>query len=471
MVAEVSNTAQTQTKGRTKTDVIIVRAILVMFIILFYLNLPISLGGGTELAAGWSVMCGIMLFLLNMNRIRKTELLIIFVILAICLCSVLFNAGVWDNRSWQRYLTENIKALILFACTLGAFYGVYLEVTRYDVRVLNRFFGIVAVGLIVGAALEVYTPLRQVSDAFRHAVYDHGVQSGDIRDLVIAGHARPRFFTSETSFLAMNCLIAILSWTVTSGRNTRFVIAAGLLASAYLFVRSPILVLGFFAVAGLLADDLISRHGLKRGLVIGLACALVVIPVLLAAIPLMLSDRLEQYSAGGDVSSMLRTTGPYLITLQVLADYPALGLGFGAKETAEAYANRVFFDMGILQHVPRRAPLGNNSFATWFLQLGLIGGFFFFAVCLRAIHVFGRQHYFFLFAAIFAVMNSVGSNHTAKFWGPIVIWLAVSRVAAEGQRIGRAATGTQRRPSSVDTGGPSPAAPLPPIRPGPIGAE
>ena len=133
-----------------------------------------------------------------------------FAVMALAILASALNGG----------FTDHLRASAFFIYNMIIGYATFLGLTKMGARRVEHAFFWFAVVLIVGAALEVYGPIRPVSDWFRHTFDSwHGVYEGDIRDLTNYGAVRPKFFASEPSGLGGTTAFCLTLWL---GARRRF---------------------------------------------------------------------------------------------------------------------------------------------------------------------------------------------------------------------------------------------------------
>ncbi len=333
--------------------------------------------------------------------------------------------------------SERFKALLFFVYSLVVAYALYLELTAWRRRELSAALGLVLVFLIVGVALELWTPLRAVSDAFRSEFFSVlDPRNSDAREQLIAGGLRPKFFTSETSHLAKWFLLGLAAWLAASrgpGRYLRFLLAAG--AGAAL-IRSPITLGGLAVIVMALlyidqergVSGLLRRGDVRRLVlfaVVGLGAA-----VLVAAIGgTFLRGRLLRLVSGQDFSTLIRLVAPVFVAERVLTVYPLFGVGLGGNELLLTPVKESFVSLGIpLSSFAAEENLiqkVTNAFWLHWIYLGLAGGLAQIATLAAALRMFRVRHRGYLVVFVLMYANVQGAYYGARLWTAIFVILAV----------------------------------------------
>ena len=222
---------------------------------------------------------------------------------------------------------------LVYSLMLG--YCVFVAISVLGIRWCSRMFLAASLLLILGPLLEVHGGLRPVSDAFRNATQEwhseysgvYGGVNGDIRDEMLYGSIRPKFFALEPSILGISAGTAILYWFMSSGKLTsrRIMGAAFLAMAAFLIIRSPTIVLCFLMACEFYVAELF-KGGSSRA---SRTLMGIVVLVAIALLP-FISTVFAQYTRGG--SFLSREIIPAVMAVAVLRIYPLFGTGLGGYE-------------------------------------------------------------------------------------------------------------------------------------------
>jgi len=299
------------------------------FLIGIYLSLEVSLGGGVPIPALSAAAASGLLLLRHMNWIEERHLTALLLVLLLYLLSIFFAPD-------YAFFTERFKGFIQLAYSFVAGYGFFIVATRYDRAALARIFLILCLLILAGTALENYTAFKTVSDSFRERFYDFGVYASDRRDELLYGMIRPKFFTSEPSYLTFGFSFLLFGWYGLSTAKLRLPLALALLAAAYFLMRGPtlLLVLPLIAACELLlnARKAEGAGSASMRLVALPALALFLLGVGLWAGASLFAERLDAVLLGSDPSFFYREIGPALTALATIAKHPFTGIGLTGEE-------------------------------------------------------------------------------------------------------------------------------------------
>ncbi len=233
------------------------------------------------------------------------------------------------------FLGEHILSLILLCVSLLAAFGLYLELKSLGRTRLTRLALWSAFAVILLATIEVYTPLRQVSDGVRNVLYaGNFIYDSDARDLSFAGGIRPKVFTQEPSHPARFVSVMLVAYVLTSRSRRRWVAAIGLwLVGAYI-MRSPSLLLAPAILGALFGHRQFASARPARQMV----AALLMIATLAAAPTIgrhVPNERINAIATGEDVSALKRLFGPAKIAVGSMRAHPFGGAGIGGRELVQ----------------------------------------------------------------------------------------------------------------------------------------
>lgn len=198
---------------------------------------------------------------------------------------------------------------------------------------LGRFLLYTAAGIVILGVLEILTPFREVSDAFRAGLYTDALNyQNDARDFGIAGYVRPKVFTSEPSHAAWSvCQLALCALAILPSRRMMIGVITILVAGTLVFVSPtmPITCVAVIIIGAipLWGDERYKKKGLLWGTTI--LCALGLGGYFAYD---LFSDRFDVY-LGTDDSIYLRIMQPFGLAYTALKYNFALGVGFGGLES------------------------------------------------------------------------------------------------------------------------------------------
>lgn len=405
-----------------------------IFLLGVYLSIPVVLGGGLRIPGAFAGFAGALLLALNMSRIKGEHALYLFLLVILCLASILAQAFLSPQFVARGHFLEQLMSWALLVYALTAAYGAYLELSAWDRPLIARTFHVILLVLLVGAALEIFTPLRLLSDAFRFAVYDASVYDNDQRDILGYGLVRPKLLTSEPSHLAKFVFLSAAAWLFASQNRSRYLLFYLYTFLAIYLIRSPILLAGLFVPVFMTLSDSGKSRILPLVIVL-VAVTLVVMPLAVVVAESTMWPRIEAILEGDDASFIVRIAAPSLLLVQVLADHPILGLGFGAKEAGFDYLRDVyamFPNRNLREHTIRH--LGHNFIFLLMVQMGVVGSAIFGFVFVKLSLSLSRGQFMPVFFCLFCFMNFTGSTNTVRVWSYFFIVFAVSAIVAKDLR-------------------------------------
>lgn len=291
-------------------------ALLAVFMTGIYLGVEIRITPTIPLPATPAGLAGLILLWRRRNAIQPLHLAGLSGVIVIYMAATL-------SASDAGFLGKRFTGLVQLIYSLAIGYALFLTVVEAGRRQLTGLFFGFCIGILVGCLLETYAGLRPVSDAARVMLYDYGVYESDLRDQLLYGRIRPKFFTSEPSAVTFGYTLFSFAWFVISQRRGKLLIFLLLLAAGLAAMPGPTLLLALpLVVPYYLFVDSNTRN--RAGILL-----LAVLLLLVAAILGMTvyAERLSDILAGEDPSFFYRVIGPALVGLKVLKTYPWAGAG------------------------------------------------------------------------------------------------------------------------------------------------
>ncbi|NDR56623.1 hypothetical protein [Aliiruegeria sabulilitoris] len=345
-----------------------------------YSQVPLS-AGNLFIPNVIGLLTGFLLLTLNGKRLQKNHVSAMLGLVLVVFVGILLSPDV------VLYFPARLKAMVQLIISLLAGYGLYLEFRKYSYQKAQNILSGFVVLVIVGSALEIFTPLRGVFQTFSNAFWEYDFERTLIRDLNIAGFSRPIFLTSEPSHVAKGAVIFLISLMLLNPSQKSAVwISAGLIA-ALAIVRSASVVIGlpmvFSAYYYSMTKELGRRERRKRRRNAVFLVLLIGIPAALAGMSLM-EDRISQISAGRDYSASVRLLSGLNIGISGAMEYPIAGVGLGGFASLE----NIIVDTLVAGGVPAGVAEENwdrqlnNGIGVHFLYFG----FFLLPVYLFAFH-------------------------------------------------------------------------------------
>jgi hypothetical protein len=279
--------------------------------------------------------------------------------------------------------------------------------------------------IVVGMILEtVFSPIRDLSDAFRHVVFAKEIlYVDDVRDLNVYGFVRPKLFTAEPSHVATAFVIFGAGWYVLSSLRRRWRLTLLLICTilSILFLGSPFVLL-VLPLAWFL-DRIASGYA-----VFGIVAAGVPVLGIVAIVLTRFSTRFANILSGKDGSFFLRFQGPYEVALRSIEQYPIFGVGIGAKPALYGQIDIVYSSFGSSWVNDHRLYLLNNAFANSLSFFGVAGAAIFYFLVARWAKGFGINALVSLSVTLLFFQLD-GGLETFRMWGSIAVVLGCYAMA------------------------------------------
>jgi hypothetical protein len=315
---------------------------------------------------------------------------------------------------------------------LGA-YGLYLELRLWRRVDLSRLAMALAVLIVVGALLEVYTPFQSVARSFASAHYFSIGVTDVARDLNVFGRYRPRLFTQEPSLLATKLSLFIMVFFITSKKSFAAIAFVMAISALGLFaIRSPFTLVAAAIVGPMML--LSAQEGRARGqqVVISALSILLCGAALYAlgvASTAIFAQRLSYITSGQDWSTTVRTYGAIIAGWDVASRYPFFGVGVANFQEAREVVAATYMKFHVPDYVTHTVTLErsvNNGLATSLIYFGFFGTS---AYLLLSMNLYGRlaggAPWYLVVIVLFIVLMTAGN-----IYSPLVIWQILILVAA-----------------------------------------
>ena len=344
------------------------------------------------------------------------------------------------------FLGKRSTGLLQLIYSLAAAYGLLLTLSIADPRQIARLYLWFCLTIAIGCLLETYGGLRPVSDAVRHRIYSTGVYDADIRDLLLYGKIRPKFFASEPAAVTFTYTICSFVWLVTCQWRWKILGYGALVALGMVAMPGPTLLLMLL----LLAPYEFSMAGggnTAAARTVGLVkFSLFLVALLIGAGYLgstVYAERLHHMSAGDDPSFFYRVIGPALAAQYVLGHYPLAGTGLTGEAVAyqgimDAFTHSSAFspswDVGASSEA-----LSNYFWLHW-INLGLVFGLLAIAVLSMWLKTAGVAHLTFCWL-VWAIMGQASGAYVGPATWVVLAWAGGCSIlhrrrsaSAEGRR-------------------------------------
>lgn len=414
-------------------------ALCLLFLIGIYLGIALPLPGGIPLPAVLAGLAGLLLLARHVAAVRSSHVLAAGCALAAAFFSVLFSAEV-------ALIGEKFKGFVQLIYSLMVAFGFFLAARRCTRRSFAAVFLFLTLTILTGSALETFVPaMKAVSDAFRGFVFDAGVYSADQRDLALYGRVRPKFFTSEPSFIAFGYTLFAFCWYVLSRQAGKIVCYVALLAMGYFLIRGPTILLGL-ALIPIYEIFLASRRRMNAGyarLDLSRAAVAAVATCLLVGFGVLigwevLEPRIEGIISGRDPSFFARILAPSLIARDVLIQFPMAGVGLTGWEVLEerivqlyATTDHLAYDV---QFDGASQSLTNYFWSLW-IFMGLFGGLAFVIAMSCLLRHLGVPSLAFCWGVWIVFGQAAGGFVTPRTWAVLVLAALISVLHEKRRRL------------------------------------
>jgi hypothetical protein len=383
---------------------------LVISFIAMYLYLGMHIGGGyIPSFFVFSTIFIIFVFNPKLNKsVLRVSVYFILFMLVLLLIGVFRQIDIVNVSALLYSSLYLIGSILLFVFTLSFF-------SRCKPREIETSSLFIVLVITLGVMLEAnFDFVKEVSDAFRSEFLIH-YYSADLRDLDNHGAIRPKFFTAEPSFVAMNIIFLL---------SLYFLSAPYKLSSMYYFilifinlfvVESPVLVLGFLIYPFLYLIKTGSSIFSKNLLFIVVFLVL----FLFLFINFLFEGRVDSISIGNDYSHLIRLIFP--LQVYYLGNFFEwiLGIGYGYDNILNERLRDIFSSYGV-DILFSEVELSNkitNSFYQILIFFGIVGLLLFFALIKAIFKIFSIGGlYFYFIALFFGYMNIIGGFNSPRFW-------------------------------------------------------
>jgi hypothetical protein len=330
-----------------------------------------------------------------------------------------------------RYFPERFKGFIqlIYSVTIGLLFFFHLK--SWLPEYLAKLFLIFIIFILIGSALEIYTPFNIFSDTFRNLVYKRSIYESNFRDIYLYGQIRPKLFTQEPSYVALFFVLASFVWFTSTQNMYRYSILILFTALGLLLIRSPtvilIIPLAFIVEIFIRKSFTISMLIIKKKQPTSLSVFIWIAIFLLLSIVAfhtILSNRIDQFSAGRDSSTKARITGAVYIIANTIKQYPLWGSGITGKESIEKIIKKTYWSVNV-----RHSSVYSftaNFLIMFFVYYGILGSVLFIAGIITFFRRLHSKNWIFITISIFIFSQAMGAFVGARTWSYIFIILTIS---------------------------------------------
>jgi hypothetical protein len=352
-------------------------ALVCLFLIGLYTHYTIQITASIPFPSALAGIAGMILLVRRRDRITTPAAIALTGVVLLYLLSILCATDL-------SFLGRRLNGFIQLVYSIVIGYALYLTVTQASRRqVAGIFLGFVLV-ILIGCLLEDYAGLRPVSDWVRERVYSRGIYDSDLRDAILYGAVRPKFFASEPATVTFTCSLFLFIWMVVSAWRWKQLAYLALVGVALVAIPGPTLL---FPVLLLVPYELFlagRRVGtgaaqydpLRLLKIAGIASAVVVAVIVLSNT--IFAARVKEITAGNDASFFYRVQGPAIAARDIVEHYPIAGAGLTGEPYVEdqivnVYAQSPAYSIAWTVVSPATELLINYFWLHW-IYLGVVWG-------------------------------------------------------------------------------------------------
>lgn len=385
-------------------------------IILLYLDIPLFIGN-FMLPSIIGVVILIFFSLLNSPHINQLKC---FLALETFLFGYFFYGP--DGYNLGSFISSQqlVAGVMLFSYII-----IYIKKIS-DERLSNIFaFTIIFIALL--SQLELYTPLKDLSDSFRNWAYGNTsyLYDSDKRDIALVGNIRPKVFAPEpsTHTILLSCLLLCYKFLRAYKLTAIDFVIIILCVAVYFATISPSL---FLAISIYI---LLSVNWFKDLLLKMIPVMLIfIILVLIGGIELDVYSRFYSFGDINEVSSVnVRVLYPILTMLDVIQQYPLFGIGVGNKEELISISSFYAFNSN-QDLINENILLGSFALARMIIYFGLLGTLIFLLIIFNTVLTINFKQFFRFCIVCFVLVFSLGTFEGMYFWFLLAISYRSSQI-------------------------------------------
>jgi hypothetical protein len=346
--------------------------LVILFLIGLYTHYTIQITATVPFPAAISGLSGMALLWRRRADISSSAFVGLLIVVLMYVLSILSATDI-------SFLGRRFHGLIQLVYSLVISYTLFLTLVGGTREQIARLFIGFALVILIGCLLEKYGGLAPISDAVRHRIYSSGVYDSDVRDEMLYGHVRPKFFASEPSIVSLCFTIFTFVWFGVSTWRWKLPAYLALIGAGVVVMSGPTLLLMLL----LLVPYQLSIAAPKTGSrLLHVAKVMIVCAVLggsfVVAANTIFTKRVEEVTSGSDPSFFYRVLGPMIATRTVIGKYPIAGAGltgepFVEDEITTAYIGSPAYSRAWKIVHPASELLVNYFWLHW-IYLGLVWG-------------------------------------------------------------------------------------------------
>jgi hypothetical protein len=400
--------------------------LVTVYFIGIYLEIPIQITASIPFPSAPAGLAGMALLFRRRDSMSSVQLSALLGVIFLYTLSCFVAPDI-------AFLTKRFTGLAQLTYSILIAYAVFLTVTAARRESLARFFLVFCVVLLVGCLLEQYAGLRGISDSVRQVLYERGLYTSDLRDQLLYGAVRPKFFASEPSAVTFCITLFSFAWFMLSRSRYRLIGVLALLGAAQIITPGPTSLLAMIIIGSsyLLLPDASGQIRIANRIgAFALAALLVLITVQFGSA--LYSARLATIENSNDPSFFFRVIGPALVGLEVLARFPLAGVGLTGEEYIRDLAMNIFVQSpqfsAAWRPIENIGQTLNNYFWLHWTYLGAVFG----VVMMVAISVFmrtlGVRSIVFCWVVWAILGQASGAYVSPKTWAVLFLAAAVSKM-------------------------------------------
>jgi hypothetical protein len=421
----VGHSSPSQHRRLAPIDLVLVT----IFLAGLYLGVSLPITSKIPLTCAPSGIAGVILLWRRRDQIEPGHLVGLLAVLFVFVASIL-------AANDFTFLAKRFTGLVQISYSLLIAYALFLTLVRAERRQIAAILLGFCVFILLGCLLETYGNLRPFSDKVRALIFDKAyIYDADVRDEILYGRIRPKFFTAEPSAVTFAFTHYASNWLVVSPWRWKALAYLALLGGALLVLPGPTLILMLlllvpylFFVAGVRA-----RAGMDVTRIVG-AAALSVLFVGAAIVigQALFAERLSQLTSGRDASFFYRFTGPMLVAFDIFRTQPWAGAGLTGEPFIVDQVINVFMNSSSFQAAWKFSRVGDvltNYFWLHWIYLGMVFGGLAIVAITFWLRCLGTASLAFAWSVWVILGQASGAYVGPKTWSVLLIAAAVSTLA------------------------------------------
>jgi hypothetical protein len=357
-------------------------ALVCLFLIGLYTHYTIQISAHIPFPSAPAGIAGVVMLWRRRNQITEAALIAAFGVVLVYLLSILCASN-------PLFLGRRFNGFVQLIYSLVIGYALFLTVARASRRQIAGLLLSFSLVIVVGCLLENYAGLRPISDKVREILYSAGIYDNDLRDTLLYGRIRPKFFASEPASVTFAYTLFAYLWFVLSRWRWKLIGYLALVGAGTFAMPGPTLLLMLLLILPYQLFLAGRRPGpggsrLDFGHVLRVAClATALAGTFLVMANTIFAKRLAEVAAGNDASFFYRVHGPALAAREIVLHYPIAGAGltgepFAANEIIDVYVKSAGYSAAWRLVSPATELLINYFWLHW-IYLGLVWGLIAFA--------------------------------------------------------------------------------------------